>query len=41
MPADKFVMVSTGGGSFTTTVINYLTTGAFDTITLNSCCRHE
>ena len=34
MPADKFVMVSTGGGGFTTTVINYLTTGAFDTITL-------
>jgi|TARA_R110002050_G_scaffold1231_1_gene8382 hypothetical protein len=34
MPADKFVMVSTGGGSFTTTIINYLTTGAFDTITL-------
>ena len=34
MPADKMVMVSTGGGGFTTTIVNFLTTGAFDTITI-------
>tara|TARA_R100001369_G_scaffold91098_1_gene131445 strand:- start:860 stop:1165 length:306 start_codon:yes stop_codon:yes gene_type:complete len=36
MPADKMVMVSTGGvgGGYTTTIVNYLTTGEFDTITI-------
>tara|TARA_R110000744_G_scaffold12938_1_gene38133 strand:- start:348 stop:647 length:300 start_codon:yes stop_codon:yes gene_type:complete len=34
MPADGVVMVSTAGGGFTDTVVNYLSNTAYDVITI-------